>query len=220
VLYLNGADGTKEESWFLAGKSFVDRGVNFVALDGPGQGEPLRKRNLHSRPDYEAVVGPAVQALAARDDVVAERIALVGISMGGYYAGRAGAYVDGLAALALHGACHSIKDDLYDHYPGIRPQLQWVAGVFDEDAASEYYAAFDLAGHLDRVRVPTYICRGADDHLVRPTAATSTYDGLTSAPERVLRIWSAAETGQEHANIDNPTEAYPDLCDWVVEHLA
>ena len=99
--------------------------------------------------------------LAARGlDVLPERIALVGISMGGYYAGRAGAYVDGLAALALHGACHSIKDDLYDHYPGIRPQLQWVAGVFDDDDASEYYAGFDLAGHLHR-------CPCADVHLRR-----------------------------------------------------
>ena len=130
-----------------------------------------------------------------------------------------GAYVDGLAALALHGACHNIKDDLYDHYPGIRPQLQWVAGVFDDDDASEYYVAFDLAGHLHRVRVPTYICHGSADHLVRPAAATATYDGLTEAPERVLRMWSAAETGQEHANIDNPTEAYAELSDWVVEHL-
>ena len=32
-------------------------------------------------------------------------------------------------------------------------------------------------------------------------------------------VRSAAETGQEHANIDNPTEAYAELSDWVVEHL-
>jgi dipeptidyl aminopeptidase/acylaminoacyl peptidase len=219
VVYLNGADGTKEESWYLAGRSFVERGVSFVALDGPGQGEPLRIRQIHSRPDYEAVVAPAVEALKAREDVDPQRIALVGISMGGYYAGRAGAYVDGLAALALHGACHNIKDDLYDHYPGIRKQLQWVAGVFDEAEASDYYAAFDLADHLHRVKVPTYICHGSEDHLVRPSAATATYDGLTGAPERVLRMWTPEETGQEHANIDNPTEAYAELSDWVVERL-
>lgn len=220
VLYLNGADGTKEESWFLAGRGVVDRGMNFVTLDGPGQGEPLRKRGIHSRLDYEAVVAPAVEFLAVRDDVVADRIALVGISMGGYYAGRAGAYVEGLAALALHGACHNIKTDLYDYYAGIRPQLQWVAGVFDEQKASAYFADFDLSGHLHRVRVPTYICHGSEDHLVKPSAATETYEELTGTDDKVLRIWTPEETGQEHANIDNPTEAYPELLDWVTEKLA
>ena len=115
-------------------------------------------------------------------------------------------YVDEHAALALHGACHSIKDDLYDHYPGIRPQLRvGRRGVRRRRGGGVLPRGSTWLVASIASTCPRYICHGSADHLVRPVAATATYDGLT---ERVLRMWSAAETGQEHANIDNPTEAY------------
>ena len=40
LVYLNGADGTKEESWYLGGQPLVARGVAVLCIEGPGQGEP------------------------------------------------------------------------------------------------------------------------------------------------------------------------------------
>jgi dipeptidyl aminopeptidase/acylaminoacyl peptidase len=218
VVYLNGADGTKEESWYLAGKAFVDRGVNFVAIDGPGQGEVLRIQEVYSRPDYEAAISPLYDFLAARADVDADRMALVGISMGGYYAGRVACYEHRFRAFALHGACHSVLEDLYEPYEPIRPQVQWFTGAFEDGRARELLREFDLGPHLDKVTRPTYICHGTEDVLVQPRAAEKTYQGITGA-EKELRWWGPEETGSLHANVDNPSEAYPALADWVVDHL-
>lgn len=218
VVYLNGADGTKEESWYLSGRGFVDRGVNFVALDGPGQGEPLRIQEVYSRPDYEAAISPVLDQLIGRDDVDPERVALVGISMGGYYAGRIACFEHRFRCFALHGACHSVLEDLYEPYPPIRRQVQWFTGTFDDEKAREVLVGFDLGPHLERVRQPVYICHGTQDELVQPAAAQKTHDGITGAP-RVLRWWGPEETGSSHANVDNPTEAYPELMDWVVDRL-
>jgi dienelactone hydrolase len=218
VVYLNGADGTKEESWYLAGQAFVDRGLNFVALDGPGQGEPLRMHQVYSRPDYEAAISPVLDRLVEHPAVDGDRVGLVGISMGGYYAGRIACYEQRFRAFGLHGACNSVLHDLYEHYEPIRRQVQWFTGTFDDAKCREVIEEFDLGPHLERARNPVYICHGTEDVLVRPESAQRTYDGITNA-ERELRWWTPEETGSLHANVDNPSEAYPELADWMVDHL-
>jgi hypothetical protein len=53
VVIVNGMDNAKEMSIFFAGLEFARRGFNTLAIDGPGQGETLRIRGIHSRYDYE-----------------------------------------------------------------------------------------------------------------------------------------------------------------------
>jgi dienelactone hydrolase len=219
VVYVNGSDGTKEESWFLGGRAFVDRGLMFVGIEGPGQGEPLRLGKQYTRPDYEAAVSPLLDTLVRRPDVDADRIALVGVSMGGYYATRVAAYEPRFRCLALHGACFNIHDDLYENFPPIRPRLQWVTGTFDDAAARERLQAFDLGGHAGKVRCPVYLAHGADDLLVNPAAAEKTWAELT-VDDKTKRIWTADGLGgSPHCSIDNPMQAFPELADWVVDRL-
>ena len=54
VVLFDGMDNAKEMSVIFAGLDFAKRGINTLAIDGPGQSEPLRLRNIHSRHDYEA----------------------------------------------------------------------------------------------------------------------------------------------------------------------
>jgi hypothetical protein len=54
-----------------------------LAFAGPGQGSALRDQKLRFRPDWDAVVTPAVDWLLARPDVDPNRIALMGMSLGG-----------------------------------------------------------------------------------------------------------------------------------------
>lgn len=220
VVYVNGADGTKEESYFL-GKGFVDRGMNFVTIDGPGQGEPLRKRQIYTRPDYEAVVSPLVDQLVQRDDVDPTRLALVGVSMGGYYATRAACFEPRFRCLLVHGACSNIHDDLYNNYPRIRPHLQWVTGTFDDQKARTRLQEFDLAPHLERITMPVFIGHGEDDFLTSPAGAEKTFKGLVKVADedKTLRIYTREENASAHVQVDNPTEAWPEMQDWVRDRL-
>ena len=54
VVLFDGMDNAKEMSVIFAGLDFAKRGINTLAIDGPGQSEPLRLRNIPSRHDYEA----------------------------------------------------------------------------------------------------------------------------------------------------------------------
>ena len=219
VVYINGADGTKEESWYLGGQPLIDRGIAVLCVEGPGQGEPLRVRETYTRPDYEAAISPLVDLLVERDDIDADRIGLVGISMGGYYAGRVASYEHRFRCVVLHGACFNLHDDLYEFFPPIQPQMQWIIGTFEDDAARARFKEFDLSDHLGNVKTPIYVTHGADDVIVSPAAAQKTWDALT-LDDKTLNIWEEGDTGGSiHCSLDNPTQAYTAIADWIRNRL-
>jgi len=90
TLIVNGGyDSTAEEAWLFSGAAALERGYNVLVFDGPGQGEAIFEQGVVFRPDWERVIGPVVDYLYALPEVDCERLALMGISFGGYLAPRA-----------------------------------------------------------------------------------------------------------------------------------
>jgi dienelactone hydrolase len=110
LLYHGGFDSTEEELYFRGGAAAARRGYHVLAFAGPGQGSALRDQKLLFRPDWEAVVTPAVDWLLARPDVDPERIALMGMSFGGLLAPRAAATEHRVAALIAYDGLYSFAD--------------------------------------------------------------------------------------------------------------
>jgi len=92
VVVFDGMDNCKEMSVLFCGLEFAARGWNTLAIDGPGQGESLRLRDLYARHDYEPAGTAAYEFLAMRPDVDPAAIVVLGYSFGGYYAGRIAAF--------------------------------------------------------------------------------------------------------------------------------
>ena len=69
VVLFDGMDNAKEMSVIFAGLDFAKRGINTLAIDGPGQSETLRLRQIDSRPDYEVAGRAAYDFVAARPEV-------------------------------------------------------------------------------------------------------------------------------------------------------
>jgi pimeloyl-ACP methyl ester carboxylesterase len=89
TLILNGGyDSTAEECYFWNAAAGIRRGYHCLIFDGPGQGAALIEQGMRSRPDWEAVIVPVVDWLDARPEVDSQRIAIIGLSMGGYLALR------------------------------------------------------------------------------------------------------------------------------------
>jgi pimeloyl-ACP methyl ester carboxylesterase len=94
IVICGGADATQEELYFAFVSAGVNLGYAVVTFDGPGQGMMLKKHKIVMRPDFEAVTAQVldhIQHMAAgnpnlRLDV--DRIAVMGVSMGAYYALR------------------------------------------------------------------------------------------------------------------------------------
>jgi pimeloyl-ACP methyl ester carboxylesterase len=112
-LYHGGFDSTEEELYFTGGAAAARRGYHVLAFAGPGQGSALRDQKLLFRPDWGAVVTPAVDWLLARPDVDPDRIALMGMSLGGLLAPRAAATEHRLAALIAYDGLYSFADAVH-----------------------------------------------------------------------------------------------------------
>jgi pimeloyl-ACP methyl ester carboxylesterase len=84
-------DNCKEMSVLFCGLEFAARGWNTLAIDGPGQGESLRLRDLYARHDYEVAGSAALDFVCARADVDPQAVVVMGYSFGGYYAARVAA---------------------------------------------------------------------------------------------------------------------------------
>ncbi|HEV8518290.1 MAG TPA: alpha/beta fold hydrolase, partial [Burkholderiales bacterium] len=92
VVVFNGMDNCKEMSVLFSGLEFAARGWNTLAIDGPGQGESLRLRELYARHDYEVPGTAAYDYIAARPEVDPAKVVIMGYSFGGYYAARIAAF--------------------------------------------------------------------------------------------------------------------------------
>jgi pimeloyl-ACP methyl ester carboxylesterase len=92
VIMISGSDGTSEEIYFFMGVGALQRGYNVLLVDGPGQVGAFRFHpELHFRPDYEAPLGAAIDYAQGRPEVDSAKLALFGVSFGGYFVARTAA---------------------------------------------------------------------------------------------------------------------------------
>jgi pimeloyl-ACP methyl ester carboxylesterase len=108
ILLHTGFDGSAEEMHWGGARAAVERGYNVLVFDGPGQFGPVHRQGLRFRPDWEKVVTPVVDFAITRSDVDPRKIALYGVSFGGYLAPRAAAFEPRLAACIA-------DDGIYDY---------------------------------------------------------------------------------------------------------
>jgi len=220
-----GYDSTGEELYFLIAAAAVQRKYNCLTFEGPGQGAVIREQGLPFRPDWERVVSPVVDYLIGRRDVDPSRLALMGISLGGFLAPRAAAFEHRLAALIA-------DDGVYTYRVGDRARgltriaalfgrrvaeyaltkvmkrntgVRWAIehGLFTFHARSiwDLIAATDswsLEGVADRIQCPTLVCEAERDHFFTGQPKML-YDALT-CPKTFLRF-TAEEGAGDHCQL-------------------
>ena len=98
VIFNNGSDGATSIMWSSGAAGALARGYAALVFDGPGQNSMLWLHDIPWRYDWEKVITPIVDSLVARDDIDPARIALSGLSQGGYWVPRALAFEHRIAA--------------------------------------------------------------------------------------------------------------------------
>ena len=100
LLLISGYDGTLEETWLSYGLAALERGYHLLLFTGPGQMDTLRfNPGMALVPEYEHVGRMALDYVLARRETDPRRVALMGISFGGYFAARIAAHEPRLRAL-------------------------------------------------------------------------------------------------------------------------
>ena len=169
----NGYDASQEDSYHYLVAPALERGWNVMSYEGPGQPTVRRNDDVGFIPDWEKVVTPVIDHLMQSKDcaVDEDRLALVGISMGGYLAARAAAFDPRIKALVLNGGVWNIYDAYASQLP---PSLK---KLFDAGKKKEFDAAATQL--LNSSEVPT-TARWALGHGLWAFKKKSPFDWFTS----------------------------------------
>jgi hypothetical protein len=247
VILNNGADGLEWSSYIRGAAGALARGYNCLILNGPGQCDSLWVRKLYFRPDWEKVITPVVDAMLRHREVDSKRIALVGVSQGGYWVPRALAFEHRIAAGVADPGVWDVSDAWLRNLPKfVRDVLD--AGKkanFDQMiqmgtasnarakamlrfrlrpfGMTSYYDAFhavrdyNLTELAGRIRCPMLITDPEGEQFF-PGQARKLYDAL-QCPKQIVHF-TREQGADQHCEVAAP--GYRDYCihNWLDETLA
>jgi 2,6-dihydroxypseudooxynicotine hydrolase len=206
-----GLDSAKEETDAYE-QPYLARGIATLVFDGPGQGEG--EYDFSIRGDYEVAVKAVVDHVMTRTDVDTSRIALWGVSLGGYYAPRATAFEKRIkACIALGGPYH--WDGIWPSLPELtREAFRVRSHSATLEEAQRKAATLSMKGIAQNITCPIFVMTGKLDRLV-PWQHAERLAGEVKGPCTFLLI----EDGNHVAN----NRAYrwrAQSADWLAEVLA
>ena len=201
-----GLDSTKEELHAYA-EPFLARGIAILAIDGPGQGEAEYEIPICG--DYERAAHAVCDWIEKRADLDAAKIAMWGVSLGGYYAPRATAYEKRIkACIALSGPFE--WDKIWDGLPELtRETFRVRSHASSEREAREKATALTMVDAAPRIKCPIFIVTGRQDRLVPASHAESLARSVAGPVELMI-----VEDGGHNAN-NRPYRYRSRTADWL-----
>ncbi len=239
-----GYDGTQEELRANA-MAATARGINCLTFEGPGQGEVVREQGLGFRPDWEAVITPVVDFVLGLPTIDPERVALLGISFGGYLAPRAAAFEHRLAACIANGG---VFDFMANRLPSGMSRQAAIDGVrSDPGGTNEMMRALMEASTDTRwgiengiftfrasspadyyLKALDYTLAGIAEKITCPTLvidsegdlwyqgqARQLFDALTC--EKSFQLFTVEEGAEDHCQVGSPILSAQRMFDWLQE---
>lgn len=173
IILNNGSDGSILDMWCAASGALA-RGYNCLTFDGPGQGASLWLQNLYFRPDWENVITPVVDfALHHLKAVDKKKIALMGMSQGGFWVPRAVAFEKRIVATIADPGAWTINQTWRDSISKVPGLLD----LLDSGEKDKFNAEID--SWPDEYKIPMQA-------RMRPYGISNYYDCYKAVEQYVL----------------------------------
>jgi 2,6-dihydroxypseudooxynicotine hydrolase len=211
VLLLSGLDSAKEEQKSVE-ETFLERGIATFTADGPGQGEA--EYDLPIRGDWSQPGKALLDALGAEPDIDESRLAVWGVSLGGYYAPRVAAAAGDRvrACVALAGPYDF--GDCWDGLPLLtRQTFQIRSGAGSDEEAHRIASTLSMDGSAGAIQAPLLIVFGRKDRLI-PWQHAERLAAEAGGEVELLML----EDGN-HGCANLAPRHRPHTADWVAERL-
>jgi dipeptidyl aminopeptidase/acylaminoacyl peptidase len=225
MVFFDGLDVTKEIQYFKGVADLAARGIACLIVDGPGNGESIRFRNLYLRHDTEHYATPVFDYLSRRPDVDAKRIGVMAISLGGYYAPRAAAMEPRFACCLAWGAQWDYQKIWVDRFERLAradtpslsvaaQHISWVLNASSQEDAIKRLAPFKLDGVVQKIACPFLMLHGEGDEQIPLPEAQKCFDAVGSKT-KTFKLFTREEGGYHHCQIDNQSICSAYMWDWL-----
>jgi dipeptidyl aminopeptidase/acylaminoacyl peptidase len=210
VLMIPGLDSTKEELRSTE-QTFLDRGLATFSVDGPGQGEA--EYDLPIRGDWSQVAEVLWATVGEQPDLDGDRLAVWGVSLGGYYSVRLAAALGdrAVAAVALAGPFN-----FGECWPGLptltRDTFRVRSRAESDEEARAVADTLDLSGVADDVTASLLVVFGRQDRLIPWQQAVKLHGAVKGS--ELLMLEEA-----NHGCADRSPWHRPRTADWVAVRL-
>src|SRR6202451_2503299 len=215
MVFFDGFDVTKELQYGYGIPDLAARGVGCLIVDGPGNGESVRFRNLPLIAETERYATPVYEYLAGRREFDPKRIGVMALSLGGYYAPRAASLEPRFACCVAWGAQWDFHEIWVKRFEALESgkvpslsvppeHLQWVLGVPDRAAAMKKLEAFRLDHIVQKMTSPFLLLHGEGGGQISVAVAERLFAAVGSR-QKALKVFTREEGGFHHCQVDDVT---------------
>ncbi len=225
-----GRDALGEDTVWVYDEA-LKRGIHCIVFEGPGQGATLRLQNITFRNDWENVITPIINYADGITGIDMERIALMGISFGGYLVPRAAAFDKRIKLCianpgniswgeSIASALRLVKNMPKFLRPAMVENLvkdyAWKHGVDNDlDVVIAELERYNNSDILERITCKMLVMDATAD--VNPGEAIKFYEALKCPKEYML--FDDATMGQTHTQMGSYAVASERLFDWIEDNL-
>lgn len=246
----SGFDGTLEETYFQIGAAALERGWRVLLICGPGQMDTARTEpGTHFVPDTESWVAGWIDLALGRPLVDPQRLALLGISFGGYFVARAAAHERRVRALVANSPIIDLRAYLVSFVAAVGGDPEEVLAP-EEDfdiAALEHISDAEMAPQIKEMSRSLILRFGqttfletfrflrqfsVDPALIRCPALALVGSGEGGEPIRqfnvfarqaggpvTARMFTTDEGADTHCQLGNLTSSNAVTMDWLEDTL-
>lgn len=243
VVGVGGFDSSAEELYFQLAVAGVARGWAVFVFDGPGQPACLRADpSATFRPDYEVPIGAVVDALVDDPELDGDRLTLVGLGFGAYFAARGAAADDRVRALVVDPPVVDlgryfeawVGSEVFNMHRDVRPvdvigvpedlmprQMQWgIAAICRRFGVPSFHAwrraleAYRIE-ELSAIRCPTLAVVGEREGVEPRRQFDVLVDGVGGPV--TATVLGEGDGVFAHAQADNLPVAAQVVYDWLEE---
>jgi pimeloyl-ACP methyl ester carboxylesterase len=228
VLVIGGADTCFEDLFLTVGRNLLDRGYSVALVDLPGQGI-TQASGLYWETEAEKPIAAVIDVLVKRYDAKPGRIALLGLSLGGYFVARAAGHETRVATVM---ASTPFPDPAQLFALSVRHAMAAGNATPTEAATRSYQASLWKAGAKtpeefvartagmkadpSLVTVPFLSILGAGDSPVFAAQAKAWHRDIRSARKSFVLL-DAATGADGHVQVNNRLRLAQECCGWLGE---
>jgi pimeloyl-ACP methyl ester carboxylesterase len=231
VLVIGGADTSYDDLFLGVGRNLLDRGFSVAIADLPGQGKQ-QAEGMYWETEAEKPIAAVIDVLAGRFGALPGKIALMGLSLGGYFVTRAAGYEKRLGAV-IATTPFPRPGELFAKTveaakaAGASPPATaaarrsreislWKAGV---RTPAEFLARTeDMIADPSRVTVPFLSIVGTGDSPIFVRQAGEWHASIPSARKTLVEL--DASTGADgHCQVNNRLRLAQEASGWLEEEL-